>query len=120
DGIGTLTWGSNDYSGVGAFGGIDIAEESIDLIARPIKLTLSGVPDNQLPADLVGTALDEVYQNRQAILYFGLVDNDSNQLIATPEILWEGVMDNMVVKLAEGHGSITLNCEHRLRREPRI
>lgn len=120
DGIGTLTWGGNEYEGIGEFGGIEIAEESLDVIAQPIRLTLSGVPGNQLPAEHVRTALEEVYQDRQAILYFGLVDNDTNQLLDTPEILWEGRMDQMTVRLSDGVGEIKLSCEHRLRREPRI
>jgi hypothetical protein len=100
---------------VGQFGGIEIAEESIDLIAMPLKMKLSGVD-----ASLVATAMDEVYQGRQATLYFGLVDTNTHQLIDTPEVLWEGMMDQMSVNLADGVGEINLSCEHRLRREPRI
>jgi hypothetical protein len=120
DGIDTITWGGYSYEGIGGFGGLDIAEESIDVVARAVKLTLSGVPENQLPAEAVGTALDEVYQGRAATLYLGLKDNDTNALIDTPEILWEGMMDQMTVKLGEGVGTVTLSCEHRLRRAPRI
>jgi hypothetical protein len=120
DGIGTIAWGGNSYDGLGKFGGIEVAEESIDLIARPVRLSLSGVPEASLPAALVSTALDEVYQGRSAILYLGLADNDTNELVDTPEILWEGMMDQMAVRLSEGSGSISLNCEHRLRRAPRI
>lgn len=115
DGIGTLTWGGNDYLGVGQFGGIEIAEESIDLIAMPLKMKLSGVD-----ASLVSLAMGEVYQGRQATLYFGLVDTNTHQLIDTPEVLWEGMMDQMTVNLADGVGEINVSCEHRLRREPRI
>jgi hypothetical protein len=120
DGIGTISWGGNSYDGLGKFGGIEVADESIDLIARPLKLTLSGVPEASLPAPLVATALDEVYQGRAAILYLGLWNDTAGALIDTPEILWEGFMDHMIVTLAEGSGAIALNCEHRLRREPRI
>lgn len=117
DGIGTLRWGSPEveYLGVGQFGGIEIAEESIDLIAMPLKMKLSGVD-----ASLVATAMDEVYQGRQATLYFGLVDTSTHQLIDTPEVLWEGMMDQMSVNLTDGVGEINVSCEHRLRREPRI
>jgi hypothetical protein len=120
DGIGSISWGGDSYDGLGKFGGIEVADESIDLIARPLKLTLSGVPEASLPAPLVATALDEVYQGRSAILYLGLWNDTTGALIDTPEILWEGFMDHMIVTLAEGSGAIALNCEHRLRREPRI
>jgi hypothetical protein len=116
DGIGTMTFGGYDYEGVGRFGGIDLLEETIDLIATGVKLSLSG-----LDSDLVQTAMDEdVYQGRAVVLHFGLVDNDTNQLIDTPEILWEGHMDQMSISLDHGMGSINLTCEHRLRSEPRI
>jgi hypothetical protein len=115
DGLGVLTWGSNDYDGVGRFGGIELAEETIDVIAKAVRMSLSGVDSS-----LMTTAMTEEYQGRQAILYFGLVDHQTNQLIDTPEILWEGLMDQMGVKLAQGTGAISLSCEHRLRREPRI
>lgn len=115
DGIGPMTWGGNTYDGVGTFGGIEIAEESIDVIAMPLRLKLSGVD-----AGLVALAMDEVYQGRQATLYFGLVDTTTHQLIDTPEVLWEGMMDQMTVNLTDGVGEINVSCEHRLRREPRI
>jgi hypothetical protein len=120
DTVHNIAWGGNTYEGVGSFGGIEDADESIDLIARPLKLTLSGVPGNQLPADHVGTAVDERYQDRDAVIYLGIWNDTKGELIDTPEILWEGVMDQMLVSLGAGIGSVLLNCEHRLRREPRI
>jgi hypothetical protein len=115
DGLGTITWSSNSYEGVGRFGGIDLTEETIDIIAKPVGLQISGVD-----SALVATALTEVYQGRQATVYFGLVNPETNVLVDTPEVLWEGRMDRMNIKLRASTGEITLSCEHRLRREPRI
>ena len=115
DGVGTINWGGNDYLGVGRFGGIEVAEETIDVVAKPLVLTLSGVD----PA-LVATATGEKYQGRTGTVYLGFIDSVSNVLMDTPEMLWEGRMDQMVVSLSEATGSIRLSCEHRLRREPRI
>jgi hypothetical protein len=117
DGIGSMLWGGNEYLGLGQFGGIDLEEESIEVIARPVRLTLSGVDPPLLLSALDG---DDPYQGRPATLYFGLCDNDTNQLIDTPEILWDGVMDRMEVGLWKGRGEIVLSCEHRLRTAPRI
>jgi hypothetical protein len=116
DGVGTMTFGGNDYLGVGSFGGIEVAEEAIDLVAKPVKLTLSGV-DPSLISSVDSTS---PYQGRIATVYMGLVNRDTGTLIDTPETLWEGRMDTMTVSLGPKTGSITLNCEHRLRREPRI
>jgi hypothetical protein len=115
DGLGTINFGGFDYLGVGSFGGIEIAEESISVIAKPVTISLSGVD----PA-LVATAVTEAYQGRSATIYLGMINAQTNALIDTPETLWEGRMDVMTVSLGPETGSIKLNCEHRLRREPRI
>ena len=115
DGVGTFNWGGNDYLGVGQLGAITLAEENIEVVARPLRLTLSGVDSS-----LVSVTMTEVYQNRTAILYLGFVDLETNALIATPEVIWEGRMNQMTISINGQTSTITLSCEHRLRREPRI
>lgn len=113
DGIGQITWGSDTYDGFAKIGGIDVVQEEIDVIARPVTVTVSGVD-----AAIVALARDEVYQNRTATFYLGMIED--GELIADPEELWGGRMDVMEISLDQQSGSIRLNCEHRLRREPRI
>lgn len=115
DGIGSVVFGANTYTGTGTFGSIDAVDESSDVIAKPLTMTLSGVD-----ASLLDTAATEVYQGRQATIYLGFLREGTNDLLDTPEVVWEGYMDTMSVHLDKGASSITLNCEHRLRREPRI
>lgn len=116
DSVGSIEFGGNTYVGVGTFGGIELAEESLEIVAKPITLKLSGVD-----AANIGTAMDATeYQGRDVTVYLGLQNLSTNTLIDTPEILWEGRMDQMVVSLKPGEASITLRCEHRLRREPLI
>jgi hypothetical protein len=116
DGVGPITFGGHTYDGIGTFGGIEIAEESLEVIAKPITLTLSGVD-----ASNIGTSLDaSEYQGRNVILYLGVQSLATNAVIDTPETLWEGRMDQMSVSLKPKEASITLRCEHRLRREPLI
>lgn len=114
DGTGKIVIGGNDYLGLGEFGGIEAVEEDIEVIARPIKLTLSGVDTG-----LVSTTMTEVYQNRTATIYLALLD-DQGVLIDTPETIWEGRMDQMSLSVSQNSATISLTCEHRLRREPRI
>ena len=114
DGMGTITFGGYDYLGIGRFGGIEPVTEEVNLIARPLRLTLSGIDTT-----LLNSALTEVYQNRACVVYVGFVTED-NALVGTPETVWEGKMDQMTVSFGEGSGAIDLNCEHRLRRAPRI
>lgn len=115
DGIGDISWGGNTFSGIGHLGQIETVSESIEIIARPIGLTLSGVDSS-----LISTTMTEVYQNRTATVYVGFVNETTNAVIDTPETIWEGRMNQMSISSSAGTASIKLTCEHRLRREPRI
>ena len=115
DGFSEVVYLGHTYSPLGQFAGIEMVVEALDTIARPIKLTLSGVD-----ANLAGLAQQENYQNREVVVYVGLIDQASGGFVAAPEIAWEGRMDFMTIDLDAGFGKITLNSEHRLRREPRI
>jgi hypothetical protein len=115
DGSGTLSWGGNDYIGVGTFGGVDTVTDDLSNIARPVKLSLSGVD-----AGLVSETMQEVYQGRPVSLYIAFIDAETNLILAAPQVVWEGRMDSMRLSVSQGSAAIELNCEHRLRREPRI
>ena len=41
--VGTLSFGGNDYEGVGAFGSISAMEETMDLVDNPVQIGLSSV-----------------------------------------------------------------------------
>lgn len=115
DGAGTLTWNAQTWYGAGQVGSIEVIQEDLQVIARPIRLQLSGVD-----ASLVSTAMTEAYQGRAATLYFGFLNQDTNVLVADPEVLWEGRMDSMSIAIDQQTATIQLSCEPRLRREPRI
>lgn len=103
------------FLGVGELGSIDSVEENVEIIARQVTMTLSG-----LDARLLTPALTEQYQNRPVTIYLGFVNADTGRLIASPEVLWEGRINQQTVTLAKGEASLSMTCEHRLRREPRI
>jgi hypothetical protein len=115
DGFTEVTYGGHTYTPLGQFGGIQAVEETLDTIARPIVLTLSGVDSS-----LVNTLETEVYQNREVTVYMALIDQAAGTLVANPEVCWEGRMDFMAITIDRNKAEISLNCEHRLRREPRI
>lgn len=111
DGIGTYTWGGNDWIGVGDFGGISSVEEGSEVSPYSLNLTLSG-----LDAGLVATALTENYFMRNVNVYLGLLD-DNDALIETPTQIWSGFMDVMSVTAgASGGDTITLTAECELGR----
>lgn len=118
DGIGTITdtfsSPSVTYLGVGAFGSIEgNVQDSLAVIARPIKLMLTGVD-----AAVVSEAMTTAYQGRDVTVSIGFVRG--GELIAAPEAIWEGRMDSLEISFSQGAASISVSCEHRLRREPRI
>lgn len=106
----TIPWGGFDWIGVGSFGGIDGVSESHDLIAQPVKMTLSGV-DPQYVTDARTTQ----YQGRSAVIHVGLLNKQTYALIDTPEEVWSGFMDVMLLEAGEREGKITLVCEHWMR-----
>ena len=115
DGSGSISSGGNTYLGAGQLAGLDVIDENIDIVARGIKLTLSGVD-----SVTIVPAMTEVYQNRDVTLYLGFVNSATGALLDTPETIWEGRMNQMTFNIDKGSAVIELTCEHRLRREPRI
>lgn len=100
-------FGSENYNGVGDFGGItsDVVE-SVSGAPAALSLTLSGVGpiSNQIFVD--------DYHGRSIELMLGL-DDESGTLIDDPEILYSGFMDKADFALREGESAITLVCEGR-------
>ena len=113
DGLGTLSFGGNAYLGVGIYGGVDQIAEDLEVSAKGVRLTLSGVPADMTPDVLAETD----YQNRAATLYVGLVDLRTNTFIDTPEEVWSGVMDYMEVSGGPNEVTLTVAIEDELRRE---
>ncbi|MGY9001605.1 MAG: hypothetical protein ACKVIF_00270 [Rhodospirillales bacterium] len=113
NGLGTYTWddgsGSQSWTGTGNLGQISKIQEGEEVSPYGIQLTLSG-----LDPDLVGEAIKETYYQRPVTLYVGAL-NDSDQLVATPDVMWTGFMDLMSASVgADGGDSLVLNCESEL------
>lgn len=105
NGIGTLTWDSNDWLGVGDFGSIEQIQEGTELSPYSLVLLLSG-----LDASLMDEALNQDYYLRPVTLYFGSLDTSTGALVADPDELWSGKMDSADVALGAVNG-IRLTCE---------
>ena len=103
------------FFGIGDFGGIESVEENIEVVARQVTLTCSGLDSNW-----VTPALSENYQNRTVTVYLGFFSPDTGALIGSPEVIWEGRINQQTITLSKGEATLSMTCEHRLRREPRI
>ena len=93
DGIGTLTWNGNVFSGVGTLGQIGPVEETTENRAVGVALSLSGIP-----AEVLTIAHGEGWQQRAARIYYGVLDGRS--FVGEPIQVFAGLMDQMV--LTEG------------------
>lgn len=97
----------NTYLGVGVLGGISKVEETSELQANGIQLTLSGIP-----SAYVTTVLSEDYQGREVTIWQGFV-NDSYALVADPIKQGVWLIDQMSVALGET-ATVTLTAENKL------
>lgn len=100
-GVGTITWGGQDWTGVGTVGQVEVPEEAPGVAAHEAVLSLAGVP-----ADLDGYADDQI-RNRTVGLWIGILagrpgGHDGAQaagsgstLIGTPVELFAGTMDGL-------------------------
>lgn len=83
-GVGDLVWDAKTFNGVGTFGGVQPAEETVDLRAAGEVYTLSGVD----PA-LLSASIGDVRPNLPCRRWLGFVDAEG-ALIPDPILLFEG------------------------------
>ena len=107
-GVGTISYGGNDYLGTGDFLAIETIEETTELKAASTRFKLSGVP-----TDLLSLALSESYQGRPISCYFGVL-NTSGAIIADPYLVFKGKMDIMEITDGGDTAEITLSAESDL------
>lgn len=112
NGVGTLTWNGNDYTGVGDLGGIDPIGETTNIQARGIAFSLSGVP-----SATISLALGSNYSGRIARLRLGFFDGngvDTANIIADPFVIAEGFMDQLDIEEQGETSKVTVKAESRL------
>ena len=108
NGIGNLTVDSVDYVGAGTLLGVGAVEESSELQANGITLTLSGVT-----SPLISKARDEDYQGRELKVLLGAL-NSTNGVIGDPVVIFSGFMDTMTIKDGGEFATIAVTAENRL------
>lgn len=69
-GIGDLSFNGETFLGVGQFGSVTSIDETLELAARGISLTLSGIPSS-----LISSALQDMRQGREITLWMGVIKN---------------------------------------------
>lgn len=107
-GFGTLTWSGRDFAGVATLGKVSEIEETSDVSARGLTLSLVGIP-----SDILSLAFSENYQQRPGRLWLGFL-NSSAQLIADPVQIFAGRMDVMSTDDGGDTGTLKLTLENNL------
>jgi len=98
NGVGTHSFGGDDYLGVGAFGGISAIEDTLKLASKPVSLTLSSIT----PEIIDAIKVDDVF-GRDADIYLGALDVDG-QLEGTPTNWYSGHMETVELIIGSDDG----------------
>lgn len=107
-GYGNITIDGETYAGSADFLTISEIDETSEIKATGINVTLSGVP-----SALVSAALTDNYQGRDITVYFGTL-TDAGAINNTPYVLFRGKMDVMSIQESGEQATINITGESRL------
>jgi len=107
-GLGDLTFESVDFTGLGDLLSISPVEETSDISAKGISVSLTGIKD-----EFLDVALTHEYQGRPITVRLGAFD-DTGSLIADPAIIFSGFMDTMIIAESGEYSTITVSAENKL------
>jgi len=107
-GAGDITLNGNTYSGVGDLVKIDSESDTVELGPQRKKYTLSGVDPTSVDEDDIDGSF-----GRSVVEYLGFLNPETKQLIANPEIHWEGRIDSF--RRVDGQAPIIeVSAEHKM------
>ena len=106
-GIGTITFETNDYLGVGDFGSITDAGESDRLGPQPITLVLSGISSTY-----ISEALDSGNYGDAVTIYIGYRQDDGT-LVDDPVLIWRGRYETASIIVGDD-SAVSITCQHDL------
>lgn len=98
--VGVITWGGEDWLGLGQFASVEPIKEGIELRSAHFRLSLSGAMEH-----LLGEALNEDTSGRLIELYMGSWDEQNERLYADPELIIRGTMGPPEVALGKRSGA---------------
>ena len=88
----TIEYDGNEYLALGGLMGFSDIEESAELIVSSMTLSLSGISQEYL-----SMVLNENYINREVRVYTGFLGVNSQNLLASPILIFDGRMDTPTI-----------------------
>jgi len=107
-GVGDLTYGGETYLGVGDLLGISPIQETSDISASGMNVSITGVKSSFLVI-----AKDHEYQGRPITVRLGAF-NASGSLVSDPIIVFSGFMDTMTIAENGEYSTISIAAENKL------
>lgn len=107
-GVGNLTWGGYTWTGVGTLAGVSAIEETTEVAAKQVTVSLSGIPSAN-----VSLALGASRQGKLGRVYLGFLDSSGN-VVADPYLAFTGRLDVPVIEDMGEAATITITYESRL------
>lgn len=107
-GYGNLTWDSQTWTGTSRFGRLSKIEETAELRAAQMQMSLNGIDSS-----IISIALAEDYQERPGSVWIGFLDS-AGAVVADPYKFFGGRMDVMFLEDDGETANIALTIENRI------
>ena len=106
-GYGDIVWDARTWIGVGNLMGISAVQETSEIQANGITVTMNGIP-----SELISLALQESEQGKSGKVYLGFLDESG--VIADPTMIFEGKLDIPAIQEEGDTSTISITYESRL------
>jgi hypothetical protein len=103
-----LTFDGEVFFGGGTLLNVAITDETLELRAAGLSVSMSGIPSS-----LLSIALAEDFQGRDATFWLGVI-NVSGVLVADPVVSFKGLMDVMSIEEGPSISTISIAIENEL------
>lgn len=104
--LGDIIFEGVTYKGIGSLGSISAIEESSEIQANNVRVTLSGIDGTNITI-----ALTEKYQNKPCLIHYGLLD-DNYALVVSPVLIFKGALDTMDISVGDV-ATVSVLCQNR-------
>ncbi len=107
-GVGSITYNSDTYTGVGDLLSISEIVESADISAAGINVSITGIK-----SEFLAIAKNHQYQGRPLSVALGAFNN-TGSLISSPVVMFSGFMDTMIISENDKTSTIKISVENKL------